>query len=91
MPTTQIKKHQTFSDFVVQATGDDEQLFITAMLNGVGITDDIIPGTTLKFEVSNKKVAKDLSDKALDIITQQNLTQPGGIDYMQIGTSFKIR
>lgn len=40
-----IEKHKTFVDYVVDSCGSVEGLFTTALLNGVGITDELAAGT----------------------------------------------
>ena len=43
-----IKQHTTLADFVSTVSGTMNVWFATAMLAGVGITDDVAPGTALE-------------------------------------------
>lgn len=86
----QIKKHQTLSDFTAQHAGTLEALVLTASLNGVGITDDIEPGTQLQISTQVASAVNYYKGGELDITTKNVVGQLGGIGYMQIGTNFKV-
>jgi hypothetical protein len=87
-----IKKHQTFVDFVTQASGALDGLFECAKLNGLSITSDVSPGTHLFSVELNDEVLSFFKNKNVDIVGKPLSPQvfPGGIGHMQIGTSFKV-
>src|SRR4051812_40740532 len=86
-----IKRDQTAVDYTVQNCGTLESLFDVLELNGLSATGTIAPGTVLQAPVVEKKVIGFYENSVFDIITilQDNLA-PGGIGYMQMGTSFKV-
>jgi hypothetical protein len=87
----QLKLRQTVIDFTCQHAGTVESLFVVAQLNGVSITENVPKGSLLKVSpVKVKNVRFYLDRSGLDIITDQDGVTPGGIGYMQIGTSFKV-
>lgn len=87
----QIKQRQTVIDFTCQHSGTMEALFEVAQLNGIGITEAVAPGTLLKAEQRDLKVIAVFTNSELDIITdEQEHVIPGGIGFMQVGTSFKV-
>lgn len=86
-----IKNRQTVVDFTTQNAGDIESLFNVAEANGIGITDDVAPGTLLSVETTDNKVSGFYEGSELDITTTDKGAQPGGIGYMQIGSSFIIK
>ena len=87
-----IKKHQTFVDFVTQASGALDGLFDSAKLNGLSITGEILPGTQLFSTEINLEVITFFKSQKMDIIGNPLSPSvfPGGIGNMQIGTSFKV-
>ena len=88
-----IKKYQTPIDFSCQHCGTAEALFLLANLNGISITDEPAPGTTLLSEVVDTKVVSAFMKNELHIATSLN-DNPGtgfsGIGYMQIAHDFKV-
>lgn len=87
-----IKKHQTTVDFTTQYAGSVSGLFEMAMLNGIGITDDVAAGTDLMVRVTDERTVKFWKNQKLDVVggpLNLNLI-PGGIGYMQIGNTFKV-
>ncbi len=88
----QLKNRQNLSDFVTQQTGDIAGLFTTAKMNGLSITQEVAEGTILSVFAMNSKVINYLKDMSVDIVSAQkaSLLQPGGIGFMQIGTSFIV-
>lgn len=88
----EIKTRQTVIDFTVQNCGTMEALFDVAVLNGVSPTDPVAPGTVLLAPVIELKVVSFYGkNKELDITTDDRILPiPGGIGFMQIGTSFKV-
>ena len=86
-----IKQRQTVLDFTTQHSGTMEALFVVAVSNGIGITDDIAPGTELTASVVEQKTVSFYAKSLYDITTiAGDQLLPGGIGYMQIGTSFKV-
>lgn len=87
-----IKKHQTFVDFVTQASGALDGLFECAKLNGLSVTYDIAPGTQLLSVQLNDEVISFFKTQNMDIVGSPLSPEvfPGGIGNMQIGTSFKV-
>ncbi len=87
-----VKRFQKTTDFVTQFSGALENLFEMAIMNGIGITDDILPGSMLYVNAKNKSVVNFYKNSHIDIITpeQRLLQQPGGIGYMQIGRNFIV-
>lgn len=88
-----IKRHQTFFDFVTQHAGSMEVVFVSASLNGIGITDDVEPGSELAISASNLFVVNSYIRGGLEVSTNfdlDNVVWPGGIGYMQIGNDFKV-
>jgi hypothetical protein len=93
-----IKKRQTLVDFVTQHTGGSaDELFKTALDNGISPTDDIQPGTALVTTVVKQDVVdlfanKDSGSAPIDIISNVDVNEivQGGIGYMKIGSSFIV-
>lgn len=85
-----VKKNQTFIDFAVQHSGAIDEIINTAILNGIGITDDVAPGTILKVEPTVTRVTKVFTTGNLDITSNMKDMPMGGIGYMQIGTNFIV-
>lgn len=46
-----IKKNENLSDFVIREAGSTEALFFIAMGNGVSITEDVLPGAVLNYDI----------------------------------------
>jgi len=85
---------QTLFDIAMQCLGNVERVYEIALLNGFGITDEIDPGTRIFLpEISNedKAVANVFTKSGLRPTSKDLGALPGGIGYMQIGTSFKVR
>jgi hypothetical protein len=86
-----IKRDQTALDYTIQNSGTLESLFDVLELNGLGATQDIVPGTLLKAPVVEKAVINYYKGNPVDIITMIKPDEmKGGIGYMQIGTSFIV-
>jgi hypothetical protein len=85
-----IKKHQTLADFVTQQSGDLQAWVNTCLQNGISVTEDLAPGTSLNVEVTNRKTRNYFIRKQREIssVPPQRVL-PGGIGYMQIGNDFK--
>lgn len=88
----EIKTRQTVIDFTVQNCGTMDALFDVALLNGISLTDPVAPGTILLAPVEELTVISFYQkNRELDITTDDRiLPMPGGIGFMQIGTSFKV-
>lgn len=91
------KQGQSFCDLVIQGTGDIENLFATALLNGLSITDNLIIGQEIKFTGKENKSILDLwsennlpataiTDQDLDVIVSYD-----GIGVMIIEENFIVR
>jgi hypothetical protein len=87
-----LKKQQNNLDFVTQHSGTLEGLFDMALRNSISITETIAPGTALKVQATDEGVVDHFKKRKIDVtsIEASNAVQPGGIGYMQIGTSFKV-
>lgn len=88
-----IKRHQTFFDFVLQHAGSMAAVFECASSNGIGITDDVEPGTELAISAIDLFVVNSYKRGGFEVSTnfeKDNGSVPGGIDYMQIGNDFKV-
>ena len=81
-----IRKHQTLFDFTCQHCGSMEAVFVFAMLNGIGITDEVPPGTQLETVVVDNKVVADYVKSKLVIATAfaMPFIPSGGIGFMRI-------
>lgn len=91
VPEYVLKQRQTVVDFACQYSGTMESLFELALLNGVSLTQDVAPGTALKAVPVDLKTVDYYAASVLDIVTDKTVnTMPGGIGYMQIGSSFKV-
>ena len=86
------KKNQTPIDFFLQNSGDMQAVIQMALLNGIGITDDIADGSELFAQVFSKDVVNYFKKGVVDIVTITPATETilVGIGYMQIETSFKV-
>jgi len=97
MPTTNplyiVQPAQTILDICIQSAGQIDGLFDCANLNAMGVTDDLFPGMSVIGEIvsPNQQSIVNLfigHPPASGIVAQQAL--PGGISYMQIGSTFKV-
>lgn len=91
--TEVLKKHQTFLDYTTQHSGALDGLFELALLNGLTITQNVAPGTSLQKVVSNKRVVEEIKRMGVDVVSNKDLgieITIGGIGTMQIGNTFKI-
>ncbi len=94
-----IKKHQTLLDFATQRTGKAEGLFDVAVLNGLSITEEPVPGAALKVpEITEGKQLQVINffiESGLDIMsfvknvaTEEVLS---GVDYWAIEEDFIVQ
>lgn len=85
-----IKKRQNTTDLVAQHYGTVESLFDMAQLNGISITEDLVPGNNIETVAVDTQVVNYFSKNALDIASDplpvdNAIPQPfGGIGYMKI-------
>lgn len=88
--------NQTLADITLQATGDLEQWFAVALLNGLGITDAIEAGEEMlspepdgnKRALAFRLQARDNRPATGDAYNESAVM--GGIGYMQIGNDFIV-
>ena len=78
---------QTLIDIDIQTSKSLNNVFTLALMNGIGITDDLISGQNL-ITLGNILDSFFVLRPASGIPALQK--KPGGIGYMQIGTSFKV-
>ncbi len=86
--------NQTLLDISIQHTGTVENCFKIAVANGLSVSDEITPGQELKIP-SDVKIDKEILNyykaKELQPATKgKEISQQGGIGYMQIGSTFKV-
>jgi hypothetical protein len=91
------KQGQSFSDLVIQGTGNIENSFAMAVLNGLSITDslfigqEIVPaGNENKFMLSQWN-EYNLPATATTSENQELLIRNDGIGIMAIGNTFIVR
>jgi hypothetical protein len=61
-------------------------------LNGLTITQNVVPGTSLQKLVFNNRVAEEFKKMGVDVVSNKDLgieITVGGIGSMQIGNTFK--
>lgn len=88
-----VRKHQSIMDLALQECGDITALFELAIINGIGITDIIDPGTDLKApSVYNKKAIQFYTERSVvpACLDDEAALAPGGIGYMGININFKV-
>lgn len=95
MNKIKVYQGQSFFDKSNESTGNVEDAFAMALLNGMSVTDDLTIGQELfPVPVSNKAVVSIFSEKrpATAITTEQKVFIPElGIGTMTIGTTFIVR
>jgi len=93
-----VEEGQTVIDIVLQELGDAERIFEVAKLNGLGITDELAPGSYLLVPTYNQdkreivRVFSDPSNKPasrrrisdIEVVLQQ------GIDYWAVNMDFIV-
>lgn len=92
-----VGAYQTLIDLAIQERGTVKAVFEMAVLNGISITDDLIPGNTIDYDVPTVDIemlafytSKQYKPAtALDAAALFN-ANPSGIDYMIIGTDFIV-
>lgn len=86
---TIVKDRQNIMDVALKQTGSIEQAYTIALLNNVSLSEEMEAGTALLgASVTNPPVVNGFVN---DPATRDGLPViPGGIDYMQIQTDFKV-
>jgi hypothetical protein len=86
-----IKKHQTLLDFATQYEGAADGTAQTAILNGIGITEDMPPATQLQAaDIANQRNVANIQQQGLEFATKDNFQIGAGIAFWRIGIDFKI-
>lgn len=92
-----VLANQSLQDIAVQVCGSVLSVFDLALLNGISVTENLVPGTKLKVPKSEytdvEKQRYFLSRQIATSVSQQQLsliTQPGGIGAMSIGGNFIV-
>jgi len=92
-----VEQGQSFWDMVIQGTGDIENAFARALLNGVSVTDDLPIGYEFKTgDVTNKRIQALFNPKhkpaTFEAFPSTGDLSPvkGGIGYMQIEVDFIV-
>lgn len=83
---------QSLFDLALQSSGSVEAAFELALLNSIGITDDIVPGINLSVaSVVNKQIAAYYKNKGIKPATY-SVTESGigGIEYWEVETEFMV-
>lgn len=96
MQNTKIKQGQSLFDATIETTGDVENVFSTAMTNGVGITDDIAVMTPVKVEGTVKPQITGLfgstHSPATSIAPDEQLGESNaGIGYWIVEVDFQVK
>lgn len=88
---------QRMIDIAMQELGDVEKLFDIALLNGKSVTEDTAAGISLlvdDYDKSKRSIVQVLRRKGFEPASANDLQfpplPPGGIGFMQIGTTFKV-
>ena len=86
-----IKKDQTIFDFITQHGGAVDGVFEMCLANGIGITDEVAPGTELTVEVTDKETVQFFVAKPFNCQTGYVASVgAAGIGGYQIGIDFQI-
>lgn len=95
--TVKIRPLQTLMDIAIQEKGTVLAVFEMAVLNGLSITDDLVPGNLIDYDVSIEDIEIKAFFKRNNIYPATALrpidlsnVKPSGIDYMIIGTNFIV-
>jgi len=83
---------QSIFDLAVQSSGSVEAAFDLALMNSIGLTDDIVPGINLTVaSVVNKQIADYYKNKGIKPATYSETESGiGGIEYWAIETEFLV-
>jgi hypothetical protein len=94
MQSIQVKQGQSFFDIVLEGTGDMANILSMAIENGVSLTESLNIGHEIKPIGEIKKEFTILLTgrfaPATMITDNSIVAPPGGIGYMQIGSTFKV-
>jgi hypothetical protein len=94
MPKVIVDEGQNMMDVALQHLGAASAVYDLAFKNGISVTHRITPGQTLELPAPvNAGLVKYFAAEGIVIATEQNETvteRKGGINYMQIGTDFKV-
>lgn len=97
MQFMKAKQAQSFFDLVIQGTGNVENAFEMALLNGVSMTDDLFIGQeVLPTAVTSKSIVSQWNDDNLPAtfelfpISGGLSPNTGGIGYMRIEQTFIV-
>lgn len=91
--------NQNLLDISIQHTGTVSNCFVIAVVNGLCISDDLIPGQKLIIpesvvtdnEILNYYTAKNIQPAtAYPLSIDEETEENSGINYMQIGSTFKV-
>ena len=88
-----VDQGQWMADLAVQHSGDIEALFSLCRLNDLSPTLDLTPGAVLVNTAPvNPKVVTYFGAQKLKPATKDDaiVIRPGGIGFMQIGTTFRV-
>jgi hypothetical protein len=96
MQNTKIKQGQSLFDATIETTGDVENVFSTALSNGVGITDDVEVLSSVKIEGSIKPPITGLFGRthspATSIAPNNSLGESNaGIGYWILEVDFQVK
>lgn len=92
-----VQHRQTMVDIPLQEYGTLDKLFTMAQSLGKSITDDLTAGDVLDIPVlvltAKETAISYLLKRAMNIVASaiDATALPGGIGYMKIGTSFKVK
>lgn len=99
MRSIEIGEGQTLIDIAMQYCGDALRVFDVAELNGLQITDDLVPGEFLKVpdaEIDKEKITIEFSNYGLQPASRPDTfdeagDEPEGIDYWAIDDDFIVQ
>lgn len=92
MATITIREGQCLLDICMQYNGTIDQLLDTAKLNGLSMTGLLTVGGWLQTTdvVNDARAVQFLQQKKAIPASVTENALPGGIDFMQIGSDFKV-
>lgn len=89
-----ILKHQALIDLAIQESGDASALFELANLNGIGITDEPLPGSELMMAAiaddRNLKFTRTRKVKPVTIVPRDEELVGEGIEFWGIEFDFIV-
>jgi len=87
MPGINIQPMQTLLDIAMETDNGIDNLFVIALANGLGITDDLNAGDMI---IANNNLVNAFYNKRPASAILPTQQPPGGIGFMQIGTDFIV-